>query len=189
MVQLKKNVFVFGWCMSLTFTSVGQVVEIRNTATAELSLGITEVSLLKISTTIISLQLKQQEAGLPLEKSTSDSTARLLISSVVSVQPRMMSARISEGRVPSGTRLELLALQPNVNFVGYAGTYAPPIILDETDKIFVTDIMTSYSGTDLSDGYPLKFIFSIDDDVSSYGLLRATTNTSVTVTITLTETQ
>ena len=158
-----------------------------NEAVTELSLGVSEVALVKSTSGVISLQLKQREAGLSLETSTSDSTARLLISSIVSDQPRTLSAKISDGAVPSGTQLQLEALPPNVNFVGNAGIYSAPIVLDIIDKPFVTQITSCYSGTELTDGYSLKFIFSINTDASSYGLIRATTNTSVSVTITLTE--
>lgn len=159
----------------------------QNEAVTELSLGVSEVSLVKATSGVVTLQLKQREAGLSLETSTSDSTARLLISSVVSEQPRTLSARISDGIVPPGTQIQLEALPPNVNFVGNAGVYSNPIILDNLDKPFVTEITTCYSGTDLSDGYSLKFTFSLNADRSTYGSIRASTNTSVSVTITLTE--
>lgn len=158
----------------------------KNECVTELSLGVSEVSLIKATSVVISLQLKQRDAGLSLETSTSDSTARLLISSVVSEQPRTLSARISDGVVPPGTQLQLEALPPNVNFVGDAGLYSAPIILDQTDKPFVTQITTCYSGTDLTDGYSLKFIFTLNADPSTYGSIRATSTSSVSVTITLT---
>lgn len=158
-------------------------------AEAKLTLDVTEVSLLKVSSDVISLQLKSREAGLPLEFSASDSTARLLISSVVSAHPRTLSACISEGKVPPGTVLKIVAQQPNVAFVGSAGIFASPVILDETDKPFVTEIMTCYSGTELSDGYPIKFIYELDGNTSNYGLIRASTNASVTIKFTLTEAQ
>lgn len=171
------------------FFAVQVLAQTNNSAKAELSLGVTEVSLVKVSGDVITLQLKPREAGLSLENSTSDSTARLLISSVVSAQPRTLSARISDGRVPSGTMLQIEAKQPNVAFVGSAGIFASPVVLDETDKPFITQIMTCYSGTELSDGYSIKFIFSLSGDASTYGSIRAATNTSVTVTLTLTESQ
>jgi hypothetical protein len=160
---------------------------VSNTATATLTLGVTEVSLIKVSAGVINLQLNRREAGLPVETSKSDSTARLLISSVISTSAaRTLSAKISAGSLPASTHLELVAMQPNVNFAGTPGALALPITLDATDKPIVTGIETCYSGTGPSDGYPLKFVYALDTNASNYGSLRATTGTQVIVTFTLT---
>lgn len=166
-----------------------QIVGQSNEATVKLSLGITEAALIKINVTALSLQLKPRDAGLSLETSTADSSARLLISSVVSSQPRTLSARIAEGAIPSGSTLKLVAQPPNSSFVGAPGTFTPPIDLDDVDKPFITQIMTCYSGKELPDGYGLKFIFGIDALSSSYGSIRATYNGSITVALTLTAAQ
>lgn len=160
-----------------------------NEATVKLSLGITEVALIKSNSTAISLQLKSRDAGLSLESSTADSTARLLISSVVSSQPRTLSARIAEGVVPPGSILRLVAQLPNSSFVGEPGVFAPPIDLDDVDKPVITQIMTCYSGKELTDGYGLKFIFGVDALSSNYGSIRATPGGSITVALTLTAAQ
>lgn len=163
---------------------------ISNTASTTVILGVSEVSLLKTSADIVSLQLNQQVAGLSIETSTSDSTARLLISSVISTSmPRTLTAKITAGSVPTGTRLELIALQPSSNFVGSPGTFVGPATLDETDKPIITDIETCYSGTGAADGYPLKFIYGLDTNPSSYGNLRATLGAQVVVMLTLTAVQ
>ena len=163
-------------------------VVVRNEATAKISLGIEEVALIKVTTGDLSLTLKQREAGLSLETSTSDSTARVLISSVVTAEPRTLSASITGATMaPPGTKLEIMALPPNEAFVGNTATFLPPQVLEKNvDKPFVTQIMTCYSGTELSDGYPLKFTFSLDGDSNNYSAIRATSNTSITVTLTLT---
>ena len=161
-------------------------VELTNTAVANLSLGITEVSLLKVNTGVISLLLNQRDAGLSIETSSADSSARLLVSSLISSVPRTLTARISAGAVQPGTYLMLSSLIPNTNFVGSWGSLSTPIILDETDRPFVTNIASCYSGTAASDGYPLKFVFGLDLNTTTYGLIRATVGASVTVTLTLT---
>jgi hypothetical protein len=160
-------------------------VELKNKAVANLSLGVTEVSLLKINTGVISLLLNQRDAGMSIETSNADSSARLIISSLISSVPRTLTARISSGAVPQGTYLMLAALIPNSTFVGSWGSLSTPILLDETDRPFVTNIESCYSGTTASDGYPLKFIFGLDTNTSTYGLIRATVGNSVTVTLTL----
>jgi len=154
--------------MLLLFPATAQTSIVSNTATTTLTLGVTEVSLLRLTDGVINLQLNQRDAGLSLETSKSDSTARLLISSVISNSPRVLTAKISAGSI---------------------GTLASPISLDGTDKPFVTEIATCYSGTGSTDGYPLKFTYALDMNASSYGNLRATMGTQVIVMFTLTAAQ
>jgi len=163
---------------------------VSNSASTSVVLGVSEVSLIKTSENLINLQLKQQDAGMSVETSASDSTARLLISSVISTaQNRILSAKITAGSVPASTHLELVALQPNANFTGDAGKLMPPTTLDGTDRPIISDIATCYSGTSATDGYMLKFIYALDLNPSSYGSLRATLGTQVVVTFTLTAVQ
>jgi hypothetical protein len=165
-------------------------VSLSNSATATVILGVSEVSLIKTSADVINLQLKQQDAGLSVEASASDSTARMLISSVISTsQNRTLSAKITAGTVPAGTHLELSALQPNANFVGDPGKFNSPTILDGTDKPIITDIASCYSGTAATDGYMLKFSYALDLNPTTYGALRASLGTQVVVTFTLTAVQ
>jgi hypothetical protein len=160
-----------------------------NTANATLILGVTEVSLLKASEGVINLQLNQRAAGQSIETTKSDSTARLLISSVISTDARrVLSVQITSGSVPSGTKLQLSAMQPNANFVGEVGTFASPVTLTNVDMPFITDIATCYSGTEATDGYPLKFIYGLDN-YGSYGSIRAQAGEQVVVTFTLTAAQ
>lgn len=166
------------------------VTTLSNSASTTVILGVSEVSLIKTSADIINLQLKQQDAGMAVESSASDSTARLLISSVISTaQNRVLSAKITAGTVPAGTHLELTAMQPNANFAGDAGKLMPPTTLDGTDRPIITDIATCYSGTSATDGYMLKFNYALDLDPTTYGALRATQGTQVVVTFTLTAAQ
>ena len=159
-----------------------------NTANATLILGVTEVSLVKASEGVINLQLNQRDAGMSIETSKSDSTARLLMSSVISTDARrVLSAKITSGIVPPGTQLKLVALQPNANFVGDFGTLSSPVTIGDVDMPIVTGIATCYSGTDPSDGFPLKFIYALDE--GSYGSIRAQSGGQVVVTLTLTAAQ
>lgn len=158
-----------------------------NSATATIVLGVSEVSLIKTSSDVINLQLNQQDAGMSVQTSVSDSTARMLISSVISTsQMRTLSAKITAGTVPTGTHLSLSALQPNANFAGGPGVFASATELDATDKPIISDIATCFSGTGPTDGYMLKFNYSLDLNPATYGALRATMGTQIVVTFTLT---
>jgi len=160
-----------------------------NVATSTLTLGVNEVSLLKASSNVINLTLQQRDAGMSVEISKSDSTARLLISSVITSTTRTLSAKITSGTVPAGTLLKLTTLQPNASFVGTTGTASSTVTLDATDRPIVTGIGTCYSGTSASDGYPLKYTYALDSNPSTYGSLRATTGVQIVVTLTLTAAQ
>lgn len=157
-----------------------------NVATSTLSLGIPEVSLLKTSAGVINLSLLQQDAGKSIEASKSDSTARLLVSSVIRSSNRTLSAKITSGTVPTGTVLLLQAKQPNASFIGTSGTIGSAITLDGTDRPVVTNVGTCYSGTAASDGYPLKFTYALDSNTATYSSIRANSGVSIIVTLTLT---
>lgn len=185
-----KNLFLLFFWAFVIVSANAQTSIVSNTATTTISLGVSEVSLLKVNDAgAINITLKQRDAGMSIETSNSDSTARLLISSVISNSPRTLTAKISAGNVPVGSNLELTTLQPNSNFVGNIGTFAAPILLDATERIFVTDISTCYSGTGMTDGYPLKFTYGIDINASTYGSLRATSGSQIIVMFTLTAAQ
>lgn len=190
MPAIIQGLFVF-LCLFVSLSINAQETAIKNSnkAEANLTLGVTEVALVRVNTQVINLQLVQREAGLSVEVSKSDSSARLYLSSLISSDPRTLSARISEGVVPEGTFLQLEAMKPNENFVGPWGTLGPIITLDNTDRSFVTNITSCYSGIGTEDGYPLKFVFTLDADNSSYGQIRASTGTNVVVTITLSSLQ
>lgn len=181
-----QGLFVF-LCLFVPLGINAQEATIKNPnqAEANLTLGVTEVALVRVNTQLINMQLVQREAGLSIETSKSDSSARLYLSSLISSDPRTLSARISEGEVPDGTILQLEAMKPNENFVGAWGRLAPTITLNNTDQSFVTNITSCYSGIGTEDGYPLKFIYTLDADKSTYGQIRASAGNNVVVTITL----
>lgn len=187
-MSLKNNI---RFCLVLAFTllSINAKAVDTNVASSTLTLGVPEVSLLRANGGVITLSLQHQDAGMSIETSKSDSTTRLLVSSVITSATRTLSAKITAGTIPSGTLLKLIAMQPNASFVGTSGSLAAQVTLDATDRPVVTGIGTCYSGTGASDGYPLKFTYSLDTNPATYGSLRATTGTQIVVTLTLTAAQ
>lgn len=177
--------------LALSITLIGIFLSSQvmgQTATNNLSLGMPEVLLVKSNAAQINLTLSPQEAGLAVQPSLSDSTARVLISSVVSgVQTRTLNASVTSGTVPPGTYLKLIALTPNGSFVGTAGTLGAEVELGAVAQTIVSGIGTCYSGTAADDGYGLKYTFGIPAATGSYASIRATAGTAVTVTLTLTE--
>jgi hypothetical protein len=176
-------------CLALIITLMSDQVlgADSNVATSTVTLGLPEVALLKVNAGVITLTLEHQDAGESVEPSKSDSTARLLVSSVIRSSARTLSAKITSGSVPAGTQLSLTAMTPNTSFVGTSGTLGSQVVLDATDRTIVTGIGTCYSGTNTNDGFPLKYTFALAE--GAYGSLRATTGTQVVVTLTLTAAQ
>jgi len=160
-----------------------------NVSTSTISLGIPEVSLLKTSTGVINLSLLQRNAGQSIETSKSDSTTRLLLSSVIRTTNRTLSAKITTGTIPTGTILKLIAKQPNASFIGSASTIGAEVTLDATDRAVITNIGTCYTGTAASDGFPLRFTYALDSNTATYGALRANSGVTIIVTLTMTAAQ
>lgn len=183
---MKKSIRFFLVITALLITSVQSYSQGTNQASNTISLGMPEVLLLKSNTPSINLTLSPQEAGQAVEQSKSDSTARILISSVVAgSQTRNLSASVTSGAVPPGTFLKVIAMTPNNAFVGTMGSLGSEVELDATSKNVITGIGTCYSGTASDDGYVLKYTFGVLTAQGSYELIRASAGTEVTVTLTL----
>lgn len=184
---MKKSIRFFVLITALILlTSVESYCQGSNQATNTISLGMPEVQLLKSTTPAINLTLSPGEAGMAVEESKSDESTRLLISSVISgEQTKILSAAVTSGAVPPGTFLRLIALTPNDNFVGTAGSYAAEVDLGSTAKNIITGIGTCYSGVGAEDGYKLRYTFGVITSAGSYELIRASVGTEVTVTLTL----
>lgn len=186
-MSINKKLFVLGvfltmnMCIATIFAQ-----DPTNTATNVVSLGMPEVYLLASNSPTVNLTLTPQTAGNAVVSSVSDSTARILISSVIAEsQPRTMTAAISNGSVPAGTTLKLVARTPNSNFIGTAGTFASEITLSSTNQNLITGIGTCYSGTSADDGYKMRYTYGLPTSTSAYDQIRASGGTSITITFTL----
>lgn len=100
------------------FNAIGQTT---NSSSNTLSLGLQEVSMIHGSTSPVNLTLTPQSAGLAVKPSVSDSTARVLTSSVISGTSTRTMSVVFTGTLPGGTYLTLQAKSPNANFVGEQG--------------------------------------------------------------------
>ncbi|MDD2612751.1 MAG: hypothetical protein PHR38_08185 [Bacteroidales bacterium] len=146
----------------MPFNAIGQ------TAMSNVTLGINGTALLGITTgASVALSLGgAAEAGAPIQEASADSTARLRISSLTSLDStRTISASISTGMskmTTSNTELLVRLGDPNANFsnAGNKGTLiATPIVLSGTDAPVVTGIKTCWSGTGADDGYRIIYTF------------------------------
>lgn len=171
---------------TFTFNVIGQN---SNESAGTVTLGLQEVSLIDANADV-SLVLTPQTAGLAVKPSVVDSTARILISSVVSdANTRDLSVAFS-GSLPTGTFLKLQAKVPNTNFVGTSGTVTGEIDFNNTiSQNLVTGIGTCYSGTNADDGYKLVYEFGTSATAENYADIRAVGGAAITATYTLTAAQ
>lgn len=184
---MKKTLLILSIALLGVFLSSPVMGQTNNSGaiTQNLSLGLREVALLSASATPISLVLVPDAVGLAVKSSVSDSSARLIISSVITSATRTLSASVSA--IPPGTTIKMQALVPNTNFKGTQGTYLPAATLPLTSGTavdIITGIGSCYSGNATGDGYRLRYIWGLNL-AEDYSLVKASGGTSVTVTLTI----
>lgn len=193
---MKKTLLV----LSITLLGIlsGANVMAQATAAANniLSLGLMEVCMLATTTTNstpVSLALIPQTAGLAIQPSVSDETTRLQISSIINGTkdvpvPHIIQASLQSGSiVPAGTSLKLTAtVAATTNSGGNLGATKNEVTLPAaTGAVTILDgIGSCFSGSDLTDGYKLKYTWGVDL-AGTYSDIRATSGASVTVVLTL----
>ena len=155
-------------------------------AGAEITVNIPGNCLIDSNGAPVNLTLPTTTAGAPLSTvSNSDMYIRLS-----SVNPggtyRIVTARISGGTIPAGTRLTLgAALSTNSNGAGNFGRVLSPIVLNSIDQVLVRGIGSCYTGTGYTDGYRLTYTWGPNGLSTDYRLINATGAPS-TLTIMLT---
>jgi hypothetical protein len=188
-MNTNRKSLVISIALIVSFISIHVVGQNSNESSGTVTLGLQEVSLIDANADV-SLVLTPQSAGLAVKPSVKDSTARILISSVVSgVNTRDLSVAFT-GSLPTGTFLKLQAKVPNASFVGTAGTMAGEIEFNNTiSQNLVTGIGTCYSGTNADDGYKLVYEFGTSATAENYADIRAVGGAAITATYTLTAAQ
>jgi hypothetical protein len=157
------------------------------TAGDNVTLQISAFGLIDSNHAPVSMTMASPTAGEAVV-STSNSDLFIKISSIVpGGTDREITARISNGTVPSGTILELQAASCTAaNSGGELGIVeTTPIVLSTADQYLVRFIQTCYTGTGYNDGYQMTFTWSPVVTSSTYGQIEAIT-ASITVVFTLT---
>ncbi len=155
-------------------------------AGAQITVNIPENCLIDSNGAPVNMTLPTIAAGAPLSTvSNSDMYVRLS-----AVNPggtyRLVTARISGGTVPAGTKLILgAALSTNSNGAGNFGRVLTPIVLNSTDQIIIRGIGSCYTGTGYTDGYRITYSWGPNGLTTDYNLINAT-GTPSTLTIMLT---
>lgn len=157
------------------------------TAGEQITLQVSSYSLVATNNAPVNLTLSSAAAGLPIT-SVSNSDMYVKVSSIVpGGTHRELTARISSGTVPVGTRLTLISAPcTTTNSGGNLGTpYTTPIVLNSVDQELVDYIGTCYTGTGYNDGYRLTYTWMRDPAVN-YGLITASASpVAITVVITI----
>ncbi len=138
------------------------------TATQTLTLRVAEVAQIAVSgSPAAALVLTDPGPGRGLPEA-SDSTTYLRYTSIVAAvngvpQSRVIQARLAGGRVPAGTRLQLLAATPGGGKVGQVGISAGTITLSGTDQNIITGVRSGWTGTGSTDGARLSYTYSVTE--------------------------
>ena len=157
------------------------------TAGDNVTLHISSFALIETNHAPITLSLTTSTAG-AAAATTSNSDLFVKISSIVPGNTnREITANISGGTIPTGTKLTLVsAACTTTNSGGDLGTpVATPITLSSVDQNLVTGVSTCYTGTGYNDGYQMTFTWEVDDPATNYGQIESNTIV-ITVIFTIT---
>lgn len=185
LVMMKK--FLFGFILISVLVS-GKTVAQSTTAGDQLTLNIQDFCLIATNGAVVSMNLVTSEAGTPVASVSNSNMYVKITSTVPGSTSRMITAKMSSGTIPAGTRLTLqAALSTNLNGAGRKGVVVvTPIILSTTDQDLITGIGSYYTGTGNTDGYRLTYVWAPYLPATNYQLLSATaTPTVITIVLTI----
>lgn len=159
------------------------------TAGDYINLQLQDFSLIATNNAPINLSMTAGDAGGALNSATNSDMYVRVTSIVPGSTHREITARISNGTVPPGTKLTLVSDNcTTTNSGGNLGTASTiPIELNTIDQILVDGIGSCYTGINNDDGYRLTYTWMTDVSGANYNLLEATTEpTTITVVLTIT---
>ena len=154
-----------------------------------ITLQVNDYSLIETNHAPVALTLGSSVVGAPVTSDSNSDMFLKLSSLVPGGTDREVTARISSGAVPSGTKLTLVAAPCTTTNSGGALGYVitSPIVLSAIDKNIILGIASCYTGTGYNDGYQLTYTWSPIDLDANYGLIEATTEpTNITIVFTIT---
>ncbi|MFA5850476.1 MAG: hypothetical protein WC833_11415 [Bacteroidales bacterium] len=156
-------------------------------AGAQITLHIQDYCLMDTNGAPVNLTLTSSVAGAPITSVTNSDMYVRVSSLTPGGTYRKVTARVSSGTVPAGTRLTLeAALSTNTNGAGASGIVSPAIILSSIDQTLIHGIGSYYTGTGLTDGYRLTYIWGAYNPTTNYHLLNATVApTTLTIILTI----
>jgi hypothetical protein len=168
-------------------------------ATHLVTISIPEVALLDLeftpsefttSTAITLAGTAPTEAGLPMTfENATNSSIWMNYSSIVKgvALTRNVSVAITNGAVPTGLKLTVLASAPSSGGKGTLGTASTALILSGTKQDIVTGIGSTYTGNGPSNGHNLTYKLDyLANEADNYAALRFIDTAAAPLTITYT---
>lgn len=148
------------------------------------TITVNDVSLIRINPyAIINMTLLASTAGESMAPKTSSNSYLQLTSIAPLNQTRRVTAVISSGFVPAGTKLSLTV--GNSSGVGNYGVPASTIdLLRGTNQTIINSIASGYTGGNAGNGFKLTYTWQVDQ--STYQLLRAVLSVPIIVAYTIT---
>lgn len=188
---MMKKVFLF-----VILNIVGMTVNAQqddNKASHSIVIVIPELALLSLeSATGTSINLKAiapTEAGGTITFSPADTSLWLNYSSIVGgvVALRNITVQITDGELPKGTVLSLIASADAGEGDGTIGVPSGSINLSSSPQNIITAIGSAYTGKGLTKGHNLSFLLGLDTAEGSYAKLNINANKILVVTYTLSD--
>lgn len=153
---------------------------------ASFTIIVNNICMIATNNAPVSLTLSTSVAGSSVSP-VSNSDMYLKITSIVpSGSTRKITARITNGEVPTGTILKLNASPCiNADIGGDLGTViATPITLGSSEQIIINGIASCYTDNGYNDGYRLTFTWQ--PDATNYFLINAPSSPeTITTTFTI----
>ena len=178
----------------ITITSLNAIAQDTNQADHTLSIEIPEIALLDIESkdgnNISLTATAPTEAGDKVIFEQTNSDLWINYSSIVgSKETRQVTVQITDGNVPDGIELTVMATNDAGSGEGTMGKAAKaPIVLNDKKATNIIDgVGSAYTGNGASKGHNLTYKIAQSDDKDSYSKLNFDQSTSITITYTLTD--
>jgi hypothetical protein len=189
---MKKLVKIFVAVVVLSCMSTFTYAQDNNKDAHDITITIHEVALLDIepsgSNTITIGPAAPIEAGEPIDfTSATNNTLWMNYSSIIgsSTEPsRDVTVAITNGTVPGGMALTVVAAADAGNGAGTVGIPTAAVTLSATAQNIVTGVKSCYTGTGTSNGHNLTYTLSLTAP-ADYGDLDFDDATTLTVTYTI----
>lgn len=159
---------------------VGQVYQ-----TINYTININDVSIIRINPyAVMNMSLLATTAGETMTSQT-NATSYLQLTSIAPVnQTRRITAAITSGMIPPGTKMDL-TVSNGTSGVGNCGTAGTTItLLRFVNQTVINNIASGYTGGNTGNGFKLAYTWQVDQN--TYGQLRSVLSVPIIITYTIT---
>lgn len=190
---MKKQIFLSVVLLGVVSLSVNAQGDTNQNA-HNVVIGVPAVALLDLeaasSTSITLGPTAPTEAGLPVTFNAVDTSIWINYSSIIgsTTEPsRLVTAQITDGTVPAGTQLKVLAASASGSGDGTMGAPSAQVTLTSSAQNVITGIGSSYTGNGVNNGHNLSYSLNLIASSGSYAQLDFDNSDTVTITYTLSD--